>query len=338
MTGPAFHFPFLILFLAGLLAGSSHAVASEEEADIFDMLRAMNRALEETTYRGVLVHVHDRDLDAIEIVHQGGADRRERLYSLTGEPREVIRGPRGVTCILPRQRTIMVDHSLPQGPAGEGLTMAPERLGRHYRFRMEGSDRVAGLETLVIVIEPRDAYRYGHRFWVDARTHLPLRSELFTHEGRLLARLMYASIEYLERLPDEAFAPRLTGEGFRTLRNRPVEHPVDEAGQPQEASRPAVRIHWVPPGFLRTAHRWHGMPMSESAVEHLLYSDGLASFSIYVEQGPSSGTRRLEGTAAMGSVHASGRRMGSLHVTVVGEVPAATVERVVASIEPEAGP
>ncbi len=338
MTGQTHHFSFLVLFLASLLAGSPQAVAGEDEADIFAVLRAMNRALEEATYRGILVHVHDREMDAIEIVHQGGPGGRERLFSLTGEPREVIRGPRGVTCILPRQRTIMVDHSLPQGPAGEGLTAAPERLGSHYRFRTEGSDRVAGLDALVIVIEPRDPYRYGHRFWVDARTHLPLRSELFTLDGRLLARLMYASIEYLEHLPDEAFAPRLTGEGFRTLRNRPVEHPMEQDGRPQGTYRPAVRIRWVPPGFLRTAHRWHGMPMSESMVEHLLYSDGLASFSIYVEQGPSAGTHHLEGTAAMGSVHASGRRLGSLHVTVVGEVPAATVERVAASIEPESVP
>lgn len=327
------------ILLAGFLPAG--VVRASEPGSVFPLLEAMRQAIGNTTYRGVLVHVHARDLDVIEILHRGGTREYERLYSLTGEPREVIRTPQGVTCILPRQHAIMVDHSLPEGPAGrQGIPFDAERLRAVYRFRRQGEDRVAGHRTLVVSIEPRDDYRYGHRFWVETRTHLPLRSELFTRDGRVLARLLYASIEFPGEIPDAALEPHLRGEGYRTFRTRePRGRETGGDNAPVTGPGSGVRVGWIPPGFLMRAHRWHGMPLSETAVEHLLYSDGLASFSVYVEPAGGEGrTHRLDGTVVMGAIHAAGRQMDGVHVTVVGEVPEITVRKVIANIEPERRP
>jgi sigma-E factor negative regulatory protein RseB len=87
-------------------------------------------------------------------------------------------------------------------------------------------------------------------------------------------------------------------------------------------------VQWLPPGFtpLQTP--------GESRV--LSYSDGLAVLSIFVEPEPESAAR-VEGQARQGAtsaysrtLRAPGRR--SYVVTVLGEVPRATVAKVAAAV------
>jgi len=66
-------------------------------------------------------------------------------------------------------------------------------------------------------------------------------------------------------------------------------------------------------------------------VEHLVYTDGLASVSVFIEHLEASGEHQ-EGTSRMGAVNAFGTMVDSFQVTVVGEVPEATVERIGRSV------
>jgi sigma-E factor negative regulatory protein RseB len=62
----------------------------------------------------------------------------------------------------------------------------------------------------------------------------------------------------------------------------------------------------------------------ESVFEHQVYSDGLASVSVYVEN-RKEGTGSVQGASKIGTANAFSRNIGSKQVTVSGEVPTITV-------------
>ena len=85
---------------------------------------------------------------------------------------------------------------------------------------------------------------------------------------------------------------------------------------------PAWVFSELPPGFMLNVHRRQPHPASDTYREHFIFSDGLATVSVYVEP---SGAASINGAVDAGPMNAYGRDLGGYHVTAVGEVPAATV-------------
>ena len=290
--------------------------------EAFDWLDRMSTAIRDLNYRGTFVYQHNGKLEAMHVVHRGGEDSRQRLFALSGAAREVIRDQEGVTCILSDSKAVMVDRSLPRGPFA-ALPRDLEQLNRHYRFSLGGTDRVLRRASQVVVIEPRDAYRYGYRFWLDSEHALPLRSELVTADGRALEQMMFTQLQVLQRISDADLRPALGGEEF-TRYEGPA--PAAEAEIPANSPR-RWTFDWLPAGFELRGHNWHGMPVGGQRVEHWVFGDGLATVSVYIEKQNDELSPGLQGLSRMGAVNAMGRALGEYHVTVVGEVPAETVER-----------
>lgn len=295
--------------------------------EAFDWLDRMSGAIRDLNYRGTFVYQHNGSLEAMQIVHRGGEDSRQRLFALSGAAREVIRDREGVTCILSDSKSVMVDRSLPRGPFA-ALPRDLERLSRHYRFSLDGIDRILRRPSQVVVIEPRDAYRYGYRFWLDREHALPLRSELVTAEGRPLEQVMFTRIEVLEHIEDAALQPALDGEQFTRH-----EGPAPDREIPAD-SEMRWEFDWLPAGFELRGHNWHGMPVGGQRVEHWVFGDGLATVSVYIEAHDGTSPPGLQGLSRMGAVSAMGRTLDGHHVTVVGEVPAETVERLAMGVRP----
>jgi sigma-E factor negative regulatory protein RseB len=70
-------------------------------------------------------------------------------------------------------------------------------------------------------------------------------------------------------------------------------------------------------------------------LEHLVYSDGVASVSVFIEAGVSA-VEQGEGPSRMGSANAYTTVLGGYLITAVGEVPVRTVETIARSIRPVA--
>ncbi|HSH43098.1 MAG TPA: sigma-E factor regulatory protein RseB domain-containing protein, partial [Arenicellales bacterium] len=147
--------------------------------EAFDWLERMSAAISDLNYRGTFVYQHNGKLEAMSVVHRGGEDSRQRLFALSGAAREVIRDQEGVICIFPDSKAVMVDRNLPRGPFAT-LPRDLEQLNHYYHFSLGGSERVLERHGRMVVIEPRDNYRYGYRFWLDREHALPLRSALVT--------------------------------------------------------------------------------------------------------------------------------------------------------------
>lgn len=290
--------------------------------EAFDWLDRMSSAIRDLNYRGTFVYQHNGKLEAMYIVHRGGENSSQRLFALSGAAREVIRDQEGVTCILPDSKAVVIDRSLPRAPFAD-LPRDLERLSRYYRFSLGGTDRLLERRSRLVVIEPRDDHRYGYRFWLDQEHALPLRSALVTAAGRPLEQMMFTRLEVLEQVDDAALQPELSGEQF-TRHEAPTSDTAEEVPTAADSN---WEFAWLPAGFELRVHNWHGMPMNGQRVEHWVFGDGLATVSVYIETYDETSPQGLEGLSNMGAVNAMGRTLDGHHVTVVGEVPAATVER-----------
>lgn len=306
--------------LSALFAGASLAAITPALADdsVQHWMDRMSRAVETLDYRGTLVHIRNGEVDTLRIIHRADDDGvRERIYSVDGVPREVLRNGDNVRCVLPGDEPMMLESQL----AGRLLPSLPVNrlLGPEsgYGMTLGGRERVADMMARVIHIQPRDAYRYGSRLWLEERTGMLLRYALIDHDGQQLQQLSFTSLELGANISDAELEPELVGEQFQT-------ESMDESLHSAGTSIGQVSVKpRVPRGF-RLVNAGQGRGPGGTEFEHLLYSDGLSSFSIYVERADAETMAgRVE---TMGPVHVYSAQAGGRLFTVVGEVPAATVE------------
>ena len=312
---------FTLLLLLLPVAAMADAVPSDAQA----WLQRMVHAVERLNYEGIFVYAHGNQLEAMRIVHGADGDgEHERMYSLNGAAREILRDDNVLTCILPDSRSVVVEKSRPKRFVPERLLHLDDSVSHLYEFHVQGDDRVAGRMARLVVIQPRDDFRYGYRLWLDEESGMLLKSDLINAEGRALEQMMFTNLKLLDHIDREALAPSVTGKGFKWYRPKENTHQAEEEAQKWSVGK-------LPTGFHMAMRAEHSMPMSRMPVAHLMYTDGLASVSVYIEH-PGAVADALNGPSRMGAVNAYGRSVAGHQVTVVGEVPRATVEMIAQSL------
>jgi len=294
-----------------LLAGP--ALAQDASA----WLARMGSAVRELDYHGDLVYSHAGQIETLRLFHAGGPDgERERLMTLSGVPREVIRAAGQVTCIGTGTQPSVYGHDaltarmLAALPGVDASTLQP-----HYVLVLGAVERVAEREAQLLELRPRDAFRYGYRIWLDRETAMPLKSLRYGADGRAVEQLMFTRIALGER-PSEA---ELAGSGTGVAQASQSTLQLPEAGN---ARVPDWRVVEPPAGFVLALRQ----PAPPDGSEHLVYSDGIANVSVYVEP-LSREAPAFSGPASRGAMNLYGRVLDGRQITVLGDVPAATVER-----------
>jgi len=315
MKSSAILFAFSLLFPLGALA--------EPPQDAGDWLNRMSQAAHSLNYEGTFVYEHLGTIQSMKVFH--GADEqgeRERLVTLDGASREVIRDNDKVTCILPDDKAVLVDATGPARPFPISLPTRLEQLEGYYDVQMAGSDRVAERAARKLSIRPRDTYRYGQNVWLDEETALLLKSELVDEGGQVIERLMFTDLKlHAEALPPAFFEPQQTGTDL-TWYTRGPEHAGDQEDSPENA----WRVEDLPPGFRQDIRRVHRVAATAGPVEHLVYTDGLASVSVFIEKGVDD--KSFMGMSRKGAVNVYARGTDGYRIMVIGEVPPATVRRI----------
>lgn len=288
--------------------------------DARQMLDAMSRAIVSLDYEGSFVYEHNGQLDSLRLFHAAGGTGRERLLSMSGPRSEIVRTGRSMTCVLSGMPTQLL-----QARAGSSLLPLLPRSGRvfpsqYYAVSVAGSDRVAGYTARVVEVSARDAFRYGYRLWLDEDSHLPLRSALLDGARRTIEQFMFVSLE-IGGKPKES---DLTIAGDTGAFAQVPEVPLQDALRWQVTD--------LPPGFdFGGAQRPTDGP---SSAEHHLYTDGVASVSLYVEPRDTNAPVIPDRAMARGAMHVYSHDVDAWRITAMGEVPAATVERIARSTSP----
>jgi len=281
----------------------------------------MQEAATRLNYEGVFVYLHGNQLDAMQVVHAlVDGTPRERLYSLNGEAREIIRDAEQVWCYLPDRKMGVREYR--KGSEVDFPSILPDSLGQlthGYELESGRRDRIAERVAQQVIIKPRDEFRYGYRLWADVETGLLLKADLLDSDDVPIEQYMFTQVSIGSPIAAERLRSRTPKETLKwhSDGDRPL---VESAGEASWAVADA------PPGYRQTSSLTRLLPMKKVPVEHLVYSDGMSTVSIFIEKkGGDSDT--MEGLSRMGAVHAYGRVIDGYQVTVVGEVPAATVEK-----------
>ncbi len=290
-----------------------------------DWLARMSEAVELLNYEGTFIHMHDGSVESLYIIHRNDAGKiSERIVSMDGAGREIIRHEDEVTCILPDQRSVLIEQRKDASPLLSALPNYSDRLERHYVVALFRRGRVAGRMTQIVSIKPRDSFRYGYRLWLDEATAMPLKSQLKNDRNEIVEQILFTSIAMPETIPQSAIEPTIDTQGFTWYR-------PPASAQSQDPAVAAWRAAQVPSGFELSAATVRVMAGSEYPVEHLVYSDGLAAVSVFIED-PKTRTEPMTGFARMGSANAFSVRLSGRQVTAVGEVPRRTVESIATSL------
>lgn len=297
-----------------------------------DWLARTDQALASRNYEGVFVHEHAGESETLRVIHRVDLEGvAERLQSMDGSGREFIRKGNQLICYLPDQHTVLVERSPDAALLLSGLPRMDAGSAGQYDIKELSRTHVSGRDARVIAIAPLDQLRYGYRVWIDEGTAMPLKTQLRDSHGGVLEQIVFTSLNMMAHIPDAELEPGVDAHAYRWVRREAV--PVDSG---------ALSVSWesaaLPAGFQMTASARQMLPAGP--VEHLVFSDGLASVSVFVEVGRSgdgSGGAVREDAAALGASSAYSTVVQGYRVTAVGEVPPETV-RVIAQAIRNLGP
>lgn len=299
-----------------------------------EWLDDMNRAFSELSYDGVFSYFSGQDLASLRVVHMVvDGEQRERLVHLNGAPREIVRRGDEVTCIVqPGDALLELEESIPSGPFARAFVRRYDRISENYGLSFFGEDRVADRIAVRVAVSPRDDARYGYRLWLDKETRLLLRSELVDGDGRRLEIFQFNQIRFSDDVDPALLEPESKDGSLLT-------HLTLATKQPQPVSRENLvwEVEWLPEGFSMAAADIRRAPSSLKSVNTMMYSDGLAAFSVFVEDMPDSGAAsmvsRNGATVAVTHMIKDGDDDPYL-VTLVGEIPTPTAQRIARSVVP----
>jgi sigma-E factor negative regulatory protein RseB len=301
-----------------------------------DWLQKMNQALATRNYDGTFFHLSEGRVETMRIVHRVRAGRvSERLQSLDGSGREFVRNNDELTCYLPDQHTVLVEPRPDHGPFLGSLPQFGADVDEFYRIESLPATHILGRPARVIAVNPKDQFRFGYRLWLDEKTAMPLKTQLCDSRGQVIEQIFFARLDMPESIPDSDLVPAVRTEGMRWVR----QGPSHDAASPALS---AYRASELPPGFRLTVAGAQTIGGATVPASHLVYSDGLATVSVFIEAqqtdaqhagtgGADTSPRApaeppMQGLARVGSGFAFSTVVQGHQVTAVGEVPAQTVE------------
>jgi sigma-E factor negative regulatory protein RseB len=320
---------------------SAGPVSAAEDARAW--LEKMNKALSTRNYDGTFFHISGGRVETMRIVHRVRSGRvMERLQSLDGSGREFVRANNELTCYLPDQHTILVEPRQDNGPFLGALPHFDSSVGDFYRIEAMPSGQILGRPVKAIAVNPKDQFRFGYRLWLDEKTAMPLKTQLCDSRGQVIEQIYFARLDMPENIPDSDLAPTVRTDGMRWVRQ-------GSAPDNTPAALAAYRASELPPGFKLTIQGAQTLGDASSPASHLVYSDGLATVSVFVEEHivSASGIIRpgdaqtqapapqspMQGLVRVGSGYAFSTIVQGHQVTAVGEVPAQTVEFIAHSVK-----
>jgi sigma-E factor negative regulatory protein RseB len=316
----------LLVPTAPVLASGPDEAAAERQA--LDLLERAADASHTVTYTGTQFVASWRSSSATSA-----------LVDIWHEP-----GRGAVVSVPPTATRAGVDTSVSLGGANVDDDLL-DVLGERYTLRIGDDGRCAGRDADVVEARRPDRSGAGSvagRFWLDRRTGLLLRREVFDADGRRVRSTAFVDVSVGE--PDAlATQPEMTTQVRPAQRGRPVST-AQLNRMRDDGWHVAARL---PAGFRlfdvrRSAH-------GDAEVLHLAYSDGLSTTSLFSQPGelgtsapdgfaPHTADGRPVWTASDGVVRRMVWAGGGRVWTLVSDAPDDVVTRQVAVLPHDAIP
>jgi sigma-E factor negative regulatory protein RseB len=292
-------------------------------------LLRIHEAASHRNFQGTFVVSGGGAVSSARIAHFcEGPNQFERSEALDGQARRVYRHNDSVTTLWPATKVAMVEQRdlLAQFPAL--LQAGDDRIADFYEVRPQGVERVAGHEANVLLVKPRDGYRYGYRLWADQGSGLLLRADVLGDRSEVLESSAFSDVSInVKPQPESVLSPMKKLDGYRVV--RPVLTPtrLEAEGWTMREAVPGFRqVSCVKRPMDASGERLaasDGEPAGQQVLQ-TIYSDGLTYVSVFIEPfNPQRHTRPM--MASVGPTQTLMQQQGDWWVTVLGDVPPATL-------------
>jgi sigma-E factor negative regulatory protein RseB len=311
-----------LLLCCGIGQGLAQ-VQGETSPEALALLRRIYQATEKLSYAGIFVYQQGERSETSRVTRLAapGGDI-ERVEVLDGMPREFVRTRDTVRCYLPESQTVKVERRTdPRAfPA-----MLPERvsdLARNYTITRGETARIAGYDCVAVVLTPKDELRYGYKLWADVSTGMLLKARIFNRKGETVEQFSFAQLA-LGNVSRDQVKARHAAQKWRV---------EDAEVTPANLGRSGWTVGAELPGFRKVIEVTRKLSDARPAGQ-MVYSDGLAAVSVFIEPMAGRAEAVRPGPSSLGAFQIYTREVANHVVTVVGEAPAASVQRIAAGVE-----
>ena len=314
-----------LALIAFSLLQLSTAFAQSDPAAV-QWLQRIYSATQRLSYTGTFVYQHDDQVETSRITRLVDASGPvEKLEIMDGMPREIIRSRDQVVCYLPSTMTIKIDK---QGARHAFPLILPDQLkdlAESYVVRKGGVERVAGYDCQVVVLEPRDTLRYGQKLCADLATGMLLKAKTVDEKHEMLERFAFTQLRIGGHIDREKVKSRFVA-------NAKGWHVEDSDAAKADLTQAGWTVRAQPPGFRKVIEMMRTLN-GTSGVGHIVFSDGLAAVSVFIEPVAARSAARQPGLSRQGAINVFARQVDSHWVTVVGEAPAQSVKLIANAVE-----
>ena len=311
--------------LLALARGGALRAAADPGRDPSSSAPRAAASARRTTYAGTVIHMQGERTATSRITHVFvSGSEQERIESLDGPRREIMRRDDQLQCYFPDAKTIRIDRRV-SAKFFPSLVSGPmEAIADNYKLALGNVERVLGHDCQWIHLDPKDALRYAQRLCAELGSGLLLRARTLGAKQQVLEQYAFTDLRVGRDVS--------RGEVKSTFLAQSKDWRRDV--QPPDEPRPGSTgwaIASPPPGFRLVGEMQRNLPNRTQPVTQLVLSDGIATMSVFVEP-MSNPPRTVEATNEDGALSVFVRPMGEHLVTVLGEVPPAAAQQVGRSV------
>ncbi len=302
---------------------------SAEPANIKDWLLRMHEASRKRSYVGTFVVSSTAAMSSARIWHVCQGDQQvERVEALTGPPRSVYRHNDQVHTFMPDIKLMLSERRESLGMFPDLLKSANSGIADFYTAKAIGVDRIAGIQTDVVELMPKDNLRFAYRIWAEAKSGLVLKLETLAGDGRVLEQAAFSELQLDVPLKmDKLLKMMGKTDGYRVEKLQLQKTTADTEGwvlkTPVQGFKSVSCYRRPMSGSVAAGH---AEPMQWT------FSDGLASVSLFIEPYDSR-LHQPASSLSIGATQTMTRRLDAYWLTVMGEVPLGTLQLFASGLE-----
>ena len=315
--------------VAAVLQAVALPVQSAEPSNINDWLMRMHEASRKRSYVGTFVVSSGAAMSSARIWHVCQGDQQvERVETLTGLPRTVYRHNDQVHTFMPDSKVMLRERRESLGMFPDLLKSANSGIADFYSAKAMGGERVAGIQTDVVELVPKDKLRFAYRIWAEDKSGLVLKLETLAEDGQVLEQAAFSELQLDVPLRmDKLLKMMQATDGYRVERLQLQKTTAQAEGWVLKTPVPGFKsVSCFRRPTSGRIEEGHAEPMQWT------FSDGLASVSLFVEPYDRRHHQQAS-TLSIGATQTITRRLGTYWVTVMGEVPLGTLKLFASGLE-----
>ena len=316
-----------VLLLPSFTLGSFSLNSFAAEEDAWLILQKAALAARELNYQGVFIYQNGNQARSVQITHMNDSGREFTRNMVldskvqVGQPREVFSQGSDIVIFHPKNDKVIIEKRRGQNLFPAMLPINLQSLKLSYIARVGMLDYVAGRQSQIIELIPKDAYRYSYKIWTDTEYGLLVKMTLLNDKTETLEQIAFQELSMLNSHDLNWFQPKID------IRKNYV---MEEAAMPNR-----VHTNWIiaelPPGYIKVDHVELMVNGKTAPINQMIFSDGIASVSLFIEP-IVKGMRPKMGHKLVGSTNICANVIDGYQIVVVGEVPLATVQQIAKAV------